>query len=128
MSALDSRERQRLWRLLGMVGANHDGEALNAARLADRLVRSRGLTWEQVIGPAPESELIHDERQGDLLDDWPARWSDAVTYCATNQDALNERSRAFVEQLGTYTRTPSPRQLGWLRHCVEHLLRGGART
>jgi len=39
MSALD---RDRLAKLLGMLGADHDGEVVNAARAADRLVRRSG--------------------------------------------------------------------------------------
>jgi len=39
MSALD---RDRLAKLLGMLRADHDGEVVNAARAADRLVRRSG--------------------------------------------------------------------------------------
>ncbi len=39
----------RLAKLLGMVGSNQDGEALNAARLADNLVRQHGITWHVVM-------------------------------------------------------------------------------
>ena len=45
--------RTRLARLLGMMGSQHDGEALNAARLADKLVREQGITWFNVISTAP---------------------------------------------------------------------------
>ena len=45
--------RTRLARLLGMMGSQHDGEALNAARLADKLVREQGITWFDVISTAP---------------------------------------------------------------------------
>ena len=37
-----------LARLLGMMGSAHDGEALKAARIADRLVRDAGCTWFDV--------------------------------------------------------------------------------
>jgi hypothetical protein len=36
-------------RLARLLGSEHDGEALNAARLADKLVRSEGVTWHQVL-------------------------------------------------------------------------------
>ena len=40
----------RLTRLLGMLGSEHDGEVLNAARLAHRLINQSGSTWAEVIG------------------------------------------------------------------------------
>ena len=46
---LDQRDRDRLIKLLGMVGSSSDGEALNAARLADKLVKDRGETWATVL-------------------------------------------------------------------------------
>jgi hypothetical protein len=36
---------------LGMLGSDHDGECCNAARLACRLLRTHGLTWEQALQP-----------------------------------------------------------------------------
>jgi hypothetical protein len=46
---LPSADAERLARLLGMLGSEHDGEAANAGRLADRLVCERGLTWRDII-------------------------------------------------------------------------------
>jgi hypothetical protein len=42
----------RLAKLLGMIGSNADGEALTAARMADKLVRDAGMTWFDVICPS----------------------------------------------------------------------------
>lgn len=45
-------DESRLIKLLARLGSSHDGEVLNAARLADRLVRQAGLTWDDVLaGP-----------------------------------------------------------------------------
>jgi len=44
-------DRERLARVLGMLGSSHDGEVLNAARLAVRIVKESGSIWEQVITP-----------------------------------------------------------------------------
>lgn len=46
-------DRNRLAKLLGMIGSAHDGEALNAARMAHTLVRTAGVTWEEVLDKAP---------------------------------------------------------------------------
>jgi hypothetical protein len=49
MTALDLATADRLAKLLGMLGSNSDGERAAAGRLADQLLRARGLTWKQVI-------------------------------------------------------------------------------
>lgn len=46
---LDQRDREKLIKLLGMIGSSADGEALNAARLANRLIQDRKLSWGDVI-------------------------------------------------------------------------------
>ncbi len=42
-------DRARLRKLLGMLGSDHDGEALNAARLVDELMQASGSSWETLI-------------------------------------------------------------------------------
>jgi hypothetical protein len=44
---------KRLRRLCGMFGSDHDGERASAARLADRLIREHGLTWDDVLVEPP---------------------------------------------------------------------------
>jgi len=41
---------KRLARILGMLGSDHDGEILAAARAATALVTRSGLTWSAVLG------------------------------------------------------------------------------
>lgn len=40
---------RRLIQFLGMLGSAHDGEVLNAARMAQRLITELGLTWEEAL-------------------------------------------------------------------------------
>ena len=56
MSSLDPSTKSRLVKLLGMLGSAHDGEALTAGRLADRLVRQANLTWDDIIAVKHEME------------------------------------------------------------------------
>jgi hypothetical protein len=42
--------RKRLIQLLGMTGSVHDGEALNALRLASKLMAEAGIGWSDLIG------------------------------------------------------------------------------
>jgi hypothetical protein len=70
-------DRRRLAQLLGMIGSTHDGEALNAARLADRHLRDRRMSWEEIILPPPPdcSEWLRSDaasrlRHADALEAW----------------------------------------------------------
>lgn len=58
MPAIDAKTRTRLINLLGMTGSAGDGEALNAIRMATKLLKDLKLTWADVIGtgaPAPRT-------------------------------------------------------------------------
>src|SRR5215472_12398711 len=46
---LASLDRDRLAAILGMMDSAHDGEALNAAKQATRIVKDARITWPQVI-------------------------------------------------------------------------------
>jgi hypothetical protein len=116
--AVSQAIRDRLARLLGMVGSTHDGEALNAARLADKLVRQMGVSWSEILAdPASAAPNV--------LIGWPARWRSALQACGQHGARLGERERSFVESLATYKRTPSPKQLVWLRSITERVIEAG---
>lgn len=44
-------DRKRLAQVLGMMGSSQPGEALNAARVAAKMQRDSGKTWEQLLTP-----------------------------------------------------------------------------
>jgi hypothetical protein len=44
-------DRNKLVKLLGMLGSDHDGEVINAGRAASRLVRKLGLTMDEIVAP-----------------------------------------------------------------------------
>jgi hypothetical protein len=46
-------DRAQLARILGMLGSAHDGEVLDAAKLATRLIGEAGATWPQILEPDP---------------------------------------------------------------------------
>jgi hypothetical protein len=54
---LDTVGRDRLAKLLGMLGSNHDNEVLNAARAAENLRRKLGLTWDELLIAGSDAEL-----------------------------------------------------------------------
>src|SRR3546814_17944079 len=55
-------ERQRLAKVCGLLGSDHDGERASAAVAATAIIRNAGLTWAQIIpGGAPdEAEPVDD--------------------------------------------------------------------
>lgn len=50
---------ERLSRLLGMTGSAHDGEALNAIRMANALLRKHRTSWAEILMPPlpPDTSL-----------------------------------------------------------------------
>jgi hypothetical protein len=58
-----AEDRRKLIRFLGMLGSEHDGEIANAARMALRLIKDRGFTWDQILAPAaPETVVLEVEQ------------------------------------------------------------------
>ena len=52
-------DRERLTKLLGLLGSGHNGEIAAAGRIADALIRNAGVTWADVIAPETvQRELI----------------------------------------------------------------------
>ena len=43
----------KLAKVLGMLGSDFDGEVAAAGRRADAMVKGAGLTWSDVVAPAP---------------------------------------------------------------------------
>jgi hypothetical protein len=52
LDELDYHQRDRLVKLLGMLGSQHDGERANAAQFVEQQRAALGLTWDQLIIPA----------------------------------------------------------------------------
>ena len=121
--------RTRLARLLGMMGSQHDGEALNAARLADKLVREQGITWFNVIGTAPPRASPDPPppprpSDDDLLMQFEIAYG-ACEFVLASTPMLTEWERDFVLRLPGFTKL-SHKQLDVLRRLVLHAVAPGA--
>jgi hypothetical protein len=46
---MDTAKRTRLIQILGMMGSAHDGEILNAAKMAQRLLGAEATTWGDIL-------------------------------------------------------------------------------
>lgn len=103
-SALD---RKRLKKLLAMLDSSHDGEVLNAARLATGLLREAGLSWDEVIA---DTTIVTEADAADL-----ARLDDLIA--ARNvTDILKMRLRAMRVALRNQRLAESDRRLIWILH------------
>jgi hypothetical protein len=73
-------DRDRLRKLLGMLGSDQEGEVLNAARLIAASIKAAGASWQALIPDAPEprrspnaadlerlDQLLASERVADIL-------------------------------------------------------------
>lgn len=115
MVKLDSKERQRLLNLLGMMSSSHDGEAIAAARMAVQFLTQRSLTWEQVIVSAttkPSSGDVVVKFNGDEVMDMAAAYAPtsasydmakllAHSISKNHFDKLNVEERIFVKHVLT---------------------------
>jgi hypothetical protein len=99
---LDPLVADRLAKLCGMLGSAYAGERASAALMADKLVRSLGLTWFQVILPrqAPRPEPRRYE--------WSIR--EKLDYLREQQlDSLTAWERKFILSMSG-RRRPSEKQ------------------
>jgi hypothetical protein len=94
--------RDRLAAVLGMLGSAHDGEALAAARHAERIRRELGLTWGELMGAgeAPAEAPVEAEA-----------WRAMVVRCQAAGRLLTTWERDFLTVLAGYSATPTARQL-----------------
>jgi hypothetical protein len=92
----------RLVAVLGMMGSEHDGEALAAARMAERMRRAMGLTWAELLSGAEAMPEAPVEAEG---------WRATVARCQAAGGLLNAWERQFLVVLAGYSATPSARQL-----------------
>ena len=54
---LDPDAADKLARICGLFGSDHDGERATAAAMADKLLRQRGLTWRAIIVTTPTTTV-----------------------------------------------------------------------
>ena len=113
-------DRDKLAKTLGMMGSAHDGEVLNAAHVAVRIVKEAGLSWHQAIeadmnGVAveaarvlhKENEALRDEvkrlcaRQPTLPDTWssPRTVAEAIEQALAWTEVLTDWEREFATSI-----------------------------
>ncbi len=108
-ATLDRTTADRLAKLCGLFGSDHDGERATAAAMADRLIRAAGLTWADVIAPraapAPALAAPREAASGD--------WRAVATACRQRHDLLTAWESKFLASLIGHRR-PTAKQLSVL--------------
>ena len=110
-------DRGRLAKLLGMLGSRHDGEALAAARQAERLRADAGLTWPEILVP----RLPPPPRRQNVR-----TVTDAIDFVFEHEDALTAWESDFARSIQRQSSPLSPKQIGILERLVEKARRAAA--
>jgi hypothetical protein len=105
-------DRQRLARVCGLFGSDHDGEALAAARQAEKIRKKLGLTWDELLAPSPYPQVA--DPPPEELADW--RW--ACHFCLERYHSLTSWKLDFVAIIARYQKPPSAKQLRILQRLV----------
>jgi hypothetical protein len=108
MTAVTADLADKLSKVCGMFGSAHDGERATAAALADRLVRDAGLTWPDIIRPAPPPRWL------DLRDP-----RDIARQCARYPAILTPWECGFLAEIAGRRAPPSLKQLRVLAEITE---------
>ncbi|MGB6441611.1 MAG: hypothetical protein WBE89_20320 [Methyloceanibacter sp.] len=105
MTSLTKQDADRLAKLLGMLSSDHMGERAAAGAKADQMLRSRGLTWGDII-KARQAELD------------PATKEERIAFVLAHASCLTMWEEAFLYSING-RRTLSLRQLTVLDRLVE---------
>ena len=110
-------DRERLARVLGMLGSAHDGEALAAARRAERLRAEAGVTWLDILMPVlpPPRPQPYGPTVANTID-----------FVLDNDQELTDWEAAFVRSIRRQRSPLSPKQIAILDLLVEKVHRAMA--
>jgi hypothetical protein len=103
---------QRLARVCGLLGSEHDGEALAAARQAEKIRKKVGVTWEELLVPSIRP------RSADPLPEELTDWRSACHFCLERYRSLTSWELDFVATVARYQKPPSAKQLIILQRLV----------
>jgi hypothetical protein len=106
-------DRARLAKLLALVGSDHDGEALSAARAADRLVRRAGLSWTEALSV---DDGLTADRSGVATE---------IAFCLRHPDRLTAWESRFLRSAAVWPVALSAAQRETVRVITDKARRAG---
>ena len=111
-------DRDRLVKLCGMFGSDHAGERANAAAAADKLIRSAGMRWPDVILPAlptPTRRPINTV-------------ADAIRFVVEHHEVLTDWEADFIRSVAMRGYRLSPKQVAIVERLFAKAQRAAARS
>jgi hypothetical protein len=129
--ALSPDQRQKLAKLLGMLGSSHSGERDAAGLAAHRMVSGAGMTWFDVLTPQVEHHRRKPEPEPERDDpepDWPpprptnayASWRRTVASLLSRTELLTAWEVGFLHSINERY-SLSERQFEVLEDIVERV-------
>jgi hypothetical protein len=102
MSALDPRMADRLTKLLGMLGSEHDGERAAAAAKAHKLISGLGMTWPDIIAPRSPAPTSTDDLIREALTDGEGvltAWEEGFLRGIRGRQYLTQKQLAKLDRI-----------------------------
>jgi hypothetical protein len=126
-ASLTADQRQKLARVLGMLGSGHSGERDAAALAAHRLVQGAGCTWQDILTPKVEHQRWKPEPEWDEPEpDWPpprptfTTWRRTAASLLSRPDLLTAWEISFLQSINERF-SLSPRQFEVLADIVRRV-------
>jgi hypothetical protein len=91
-----------------MLGSAHEGEILAAARAAERIRHDAGMSWREILDPAPSSAAEWADEVKD----------DPVGFCLARAQRLTDWERNFLSSIQRQRYRLSDKQCRVLRTLV----------
>jgi hypothetical protein len=102
MNTLSQSEREKLIRILGMLGSDFDGERASAGLLASRLLKVSNITWADVVC-IPQQKKAGPPKSGN--DDPLGRdWRQTAIRCQQFSHLINAWETEFLSGLPDFPR------------------------
>jgi hypothetical protein len=115
---------EKLYKICGLLGSDHDGERAAAALKASRMLQGASLTWSDVLKPsepsAPPTET--PETYSRLNDIHPG---DLMAECIRWRRVLTDWQQNFLLNVNRRLTPPTEKQLSVLRAIAEIVWRAG---
>lgn len=95
MAELTDRDRERLARILALLGSDHPGERESAALAAHRLVSALGTSWAELLAAHPEPPKVVVQR----VREWDINHRDAAEARIRQLKSTTERQERQIRSL-----------------------------
>jgi hypothetical protein len=121
MSTAPAKDVERLARTLGMLGSDHDGELIAAARAANRQIKALGLDWREVVARAFRPAPTGRHPTSAAAPPGPKGAHDQIAECLAWPGLLSAWETGFLTSLRVQRTPLSPKQAAKLAEVVERL-------